>query len=138
MPSLDPRIKRLELPEISGGEVLKNHEHWGTFEVFHLKKRGDHPIHVGSVHAPGADLALVFAKEQFGRRLACVSLWVCKSSDIHTFSMEDEDMFHSAVSDEKKYRDASGFKVRERINKYKNQNLQGLKKDDASHKNAPL
>ncbi|OFY62282.1 MAG: hypothetical protein A3H98_05625 [Bacteroidetes bacterium RIFCSPLOWO2_02_FULL_36_8] len=97
-----------------------------TYEVFHIKKRGDHPVHVGCVHAPHPDLALVFAKEQYGRRLACVSLWVCKSSDIHAFSMEDEDMFYSAVSDEKKYRDASGFKVRDKINKFKKGNSDAL------------
>lgn len=117
--SLDPRINRLSLPAGPEGEPIREGEQWEPYEVFHQKKRGDHPAHVGSVHAPSPELALVFAKEQFGRRQRCTNLWVARSSDIYTFRTGDEDMFFSATSEDKKYRDAGGFQVRDRINKFK-------------------
>ncbi|MCH8904047.1 MAG: 1,2-phenylacetyl-CoA epoxidase subunit B [Bacteroidetes bacterium] len=117
--SLDPRINRLSLIKNDGSFALEKGENWHTYEVFHLKKRGDHHKHVGSLHAPTPEIALVFAKEQFGRRQKCVNLWVVPSREVYTFNMEDEDMFATASSPEKKYRDASGFKVRDKIAEYK-------------------
>ncbi|MBO9152893.1 1,2-phenylacetyl-CoA epoxidase subunit B [Chitinophaga sp. GCM10012297] len=115
--SLDPRVKRLKLN--TGGEPVTVHEgeNWNVFEVFHQEKRGAHHEHVGCVHAPNAQLALVFAKEQFARRKKCVNLWVVRSADILSFDTEDEDMFANNL--DKTYRDASGFKVMEKINKFK-------------------
>lgn len=118
-PITDPRIKRLDLDEVFGKGRVTENENWITWEVFHQKKRGDQHIHVGIVHAPDEELALLFAKEQFGRRLKCVNIWVVKSAHIHTFSTEDEDMFDNAVAPEKLYREAAGFKVMEKINRYK-------------------
>lgn len=117
--SLDPRIKRLQLSDKKDGEFLTVKEHWTTYEVFHQKKRGDQHVHVGIVHAPSPELALVFAKEQYGRRQVCVNLWVVSTIEVYSLATEDEDMFYNAVSEDKKYRDASGFKVRDRISKYK-------------------
>ena len=115
--SLDPRVNRLKLGK--AGDIIKveEGENWNIYEVFHQEKRGAHHEHVGCVHAPNAQLALVFAKEQFARRKKCVNLWVVKSADILAFDLEDEDMF--ANNAEKTYRDASGFKVMEKINKFK-------------------
>jgi len=115
--SLDPRVKRLGIN--NNVYSLSENECWTTFEVFHQKKTGAHHTHVGSVHAPNQEMALIFAKEQFGRRLACVSLWVVKSSDVFSTRHEDADLFSNATSIEKKYRDAGGFKVREKINAFK-------------------
>jgi len=118
-PITDPRIKRLDIEQTFNKTVVAENENWFSWEVFHQKKRGDQHIHVGIVHAPDADLALVFAKEQFGRRLLCANIWVVKSSNIFTISYDDQDMFDNATAPEKQYRDASGFKVMEKINRYK-------------------
>lgn len=115
--SLDPRVNRLKLNASGEGTIVQEGENWNAFEVFHQEKRGAHHEHVGSVHAPNAQMALIFAKEQFGRRKKCVNLWVVRSADILAFDAEDEDMF--ANNGEKTYRDASGFKVMEKINKFK-------------------
>lgn len=115
--SLDPRVNRLKLSASGEGTIVQEGENWNAFEVFHQEKRGAHHEHVGSVHAPNAQMALIFAKEQFGRRKKCVNLWVVRSADILAFDAEDEDMF--ANNGEKTYRDASGFKVMEKINKFK-------------------
>lgn len=115
--SLDPRVNRLQLSVSGEPVVVRDGENWNVFEVFHQQKRGAHHEHVGCVHAPNAQLALVFAKEQFARRKKCVNLWVVRSADILAFNTEDEDMFANNL--EKTYRDASGFKVMEKINRYK-------------------
>jgi len=62
-------------------------------------------------------MALVFAKEQFGRRQSCVNIWVVRTSDIVSFAYEDEDMF--STNNEKLYREAAGFLSRDRIEQYK-------------------
>ncbi|MGX5818159.1 hypothetical protein ACWKWU_08185 [Chitinophaga lutea] len=115
--SLDPRVNRLQLVPSGEPVVVQDGENWNVFEVFHQEKRGAHHEHVGCVHAPNAQLALVFAKEQFARRKKCVNLWVVRSADILAFQAEDEDMFANNL--DKTYRDASGFKVMEKINKFK-------------------
>ena len=113
--SLDPRVKRLNLEKEMN--KLNPMEYWPTYEVFHQEKRGKAHVHVGSVHASDPDMALVFAKEQYGRRKSTANMWVVKTSDIFTFSYDDEDMFKTTP--EKSHREASGYKVRDKINKYK-------------------
>jgi len=114
MESIDPRIKRLEAAPAD--TKVQPDEFWGTYEVFHQAKRGKHHEHVGAVHAPDAELALVFAKEQYGRRGACVNMWVVKTSNIFAFQEEDEDMFSTTA--DKQYREAGIYKVRDRIQEY--------------------
>ena len=123
---LDPRINRLDLEHAKNYTTIGEKQMWPTWEVFHQRKRGEQHVHVGIVHAPDADLALVFAKEQYGRRLKCSNIWVVKSADIFSFSYEDEDMFETAP--EKLYREAAGYKVMEKINQYKKK-----QKSNASH-----
>lgn len=115
--SLDPRITRENLPENPDQTPLKEIHHWQTFEVFHQSKSGEHHIHVGSLHAPNAEMAYILAKEQYARRYNCVNLWVVKTIDIYTADKEDEDIFETTP--EKIYREASGYKVMDRINKFK-------------------
>src|SRR5437773_6334708 len=102
MTSLDPRITRADLDTAPASSGLNQNEHWEPFAVFHQDKRGEQHVFVGIVHAPDAELALVFAKEQFGRRKKTVNIWVVRSADIFTFQHEDEDMF--ATVPEKTYR----------------------------------
>jgi ring-1,2-phenylacetyl-CoA epoxidase subunit PaaB len=117
--SLDPRVNRLRLDHTDNPVTVEEGENWNVFEVFHQEKRGAHHEHVGCVHAPDAEMALIFAKEQYGRRKKCVNIWVVRSADILAFDVADEDMFANNL--EKTYRDASGFKVMEKINKFKSQ-----------------
>ncbi|MBV6477521.1 MAG: hypothetical protein HGGPFJEG_00260 [Ignavibacteria bacterium] len=121
--SLDPRITREELPDVPDNTPLKDIHHWNTFEVFHQSKTGGHHIHVGSLHAPNAEMALILAKEQYARRYNCVNLWVVKTSDILASKKEDEEIFETTP--EKLYREASGYKVMEKINKFKNERKKG-------------
>lgn len=119
--SLDPRVQR-SVPADQEVVELKAHDCFATYEVFIQKKTGAQHIHGGIVHAPNAEMALVFAKEQYARRDKCVGLWVVKSTDITSTKHEDMDMFASATSPEKKYRDPGGFKVKDKIAAFKKQN----------------
>lgn len=121
--SLDPRVTRENLPEKPDNNSIEDLNHWITYEVFHQSKKGDRHTHVGSLHAPNSEMAMILAKEQFGRRYKCVNLWVVKTSDVFTFGYEDEDVFET--NPEKIYREAGGYKVMDRINKFKIEKKEG-------------
>ncbi len=88
-----------------------------VFEVFHQRSRGEAHVHVGAIHAYDADMALVMAKEQYGRHPTCVNLWVVDADDIHATSYEDADMFAPAV--DKSYREAFGYDMVKKLNQAK-------------------
>ncbi len=113
--SLDPRIARVDLPE--GPVELSPLDEFQTYEVFHQKKRGDQHEHVGIVHAPNDEMALLFAKDQYARRGICVNIWVVKSENVIASSYDDTDIF--LIAPEKIYREAGGYKVMDKINKFK-------------------
>lgn len=115
--SLDPRVTRAQIELDNNIEPLNEMDQWETYEVFHQKRRGDQHMHVGIVHAPNAEMALLFGKEQFGRRGLSVNIWVVKTRDVFTTDYDDSDIFETVP--EKQYREAGGYKVMEKINKYK-------------------
>jgi ring-1,2-phenylacetyl-CoA epoxidase subunit PaaB len=82
---------------------------WPLFEVFHQSARGEPHVHVGSVHAPDAEMALVLAKEQFARRQSCVSLWVVPVEAVSSTRCEDSDVFERYC--DKSYRESWGYKT---------------------------
>ncbi len=116
--SLDPRIQRLDIQrEEPKTPDIKTHEYWSTYEVFVQSKRGKQHVHAGTVHAPDPQLALVFAKEQFGRRQHCVNMWVVATTEIFAFRYDDSDMFETVP--EKLHREPGGYKVRDKIEAYR-------------------
>ena len=115
--SLDPRISRAGIDENTKDGELKVMDHFQTYEVFEQKKRGTHHVHVGSVHAPNSELAMMFAKEQYTRRGQCVNLWVVKTSEIFVTEYEDADIFENTAT--KLHRDPNSYKVMDRIKAYK-------------------
>jgi ring-1,2-phenylacetyl-CoA epoxidase subunit PaaB len=81
--SHDPRMNRLGLPDSPAAAAAKEaFDQFETYEVFHQKKEGAPFMYVGPVHAPEADVAFLFAKEQFSRRFACTGLWVVPTAAI--------------------------------------------------------
>lgn len=82
---------------------------WPVFEVFHQQARGEPHAHVGSIHAPDAEMALVLAKEQYARRQACVNLWVVPIEAITASRYEDADMFEHQT--DKSYRESWGYQT---------------------------
>jgi ring-1,2-phenylacetyl-CoA epoxidase subunit PaaB len=120
--SLDPRINRIDLPEESHTTALADQENWITWEVFHQKKTGAQHTHAGIVHAPNAEMAMVFAKEQFGRRGQTAGLWVVKSSEIYSTTPENAEIF--ATTPEKQHREAAMYKTRDKIEQYRQEEQQ--------------
>jgi ring-1,2-phenylacetyl-CoA epoxidase subunit PaaB len=118
--SLDPRIAREKINEENNIAPLSEMDNWETYEVFHQKKRGDQHVHVGIVHAPNPEMAFLFGKEQYGRRGISVNMWVVKTSYVFASNYDDSDIFDTVP--EKQYREAGGYKVMSKINKYKKDN----------------
>jgi ring-1,2-phenylacetyl-CoA epoxidase subunit PaaB len=118
--SLDPRIAREKINEDNNIAPLTEMDQFETYEVFHQKKRGDQHVHAGIVHAPNAEMALLFAKEQYGRRGLSVNIWVVKTNNVFASDYDDADIFETVP--EKQYREAGGYKVMDKINKYKKEN----------------
>ena len=116
--SLDPRVTRMNMPgDGEPFEPLAPRDQHETYEVFHQEKRGEQSIHVGSLHAPSLEIALVLAKEQYGRRSRTVSLWVVPTSNIMAISVEDADVFETTP--EKDYREAKGYRVGTKLKAFK-------------------
>lgn len=86
---------------------------WELYEVFHQKARGEFHVHVGAVHANSPEMALILAKEQYARRMACVNLWVVRAADIRASDYADSDLFEHAT--DKSYREAYGYKVVKKV-----------------------
>ncbi|MFQ5413940.1 MAG: 1,2-phenylacetyl-CoA epoxidase subunit B [Phycisphaerae bacterium] len=82
---------------------------WPIFEVFHQQARGEPHVHVGSIHATDADMALILAKEQYARRQACVNLWVVPAAAITASPYDDADMFEHVT--DKSYRESWGYRT---------------------------
>jgi ring-1,2-phenylacetyl-CoA epoxidase subunit PaaB len=86
-----PRIfaKLRELPELrtqicaflAAGDPLMSKD-WPLWEVFVRAKGGMSHRHVGSVHAPDAEIALRHARDTYTRRMEGISLWVVPSAQI--------------------------------------------------------
>lgn len=55
---------------------------WPLWEIFVRSRGGLAHKHVGSVHAPDAQLALRHARDTYTRRMEGVSLWAVRSADI--------------------------------------------------------
>jgi ring-1,2-phenylacetyl-CoA epoxidase subunit PaaB len=85
---------------------------WPIWEVFHQSSRGEAHVHVGAIHAPDSETALVLAKEQFARRQACVSIWVVPEGAIAATAYEDADIFDHGT--DKSYREAFGYETTRR------------------------
>jgi ring-1,2-phenylacetyl-CoA epoxidase subunit PaaB len=83
---------------------------WPPYEVFVRSKRGLNHVHVGSVHAADAEMALRHARDVFTRRNEGVSIWVVPSSAITASSPDEKDPFF-APSGDKVYRHPTFYEV---------------------------
>jgi len=93
------------------GEMTPDARH--VFAVFRQETKNDPHVHVGDVHAPDAEMALVLAKEQFARRDPCVNLWVARYSDIAATRYEDADMLEPST--DKSYRFGGSYREQQRV-----------------------
>ncbi len=81
---------------------------WPLWEVFIRSQHGLAHRHVGSLHAPDAEMAINNARDVYTRRNEGVSIWVLKSVDITASSPDDKaSLFDPA--DNKVYRHPTFF-----------------------------
>ena len=83
---------------------------WPLWEIFIRSQHGLTHKHVGSLHAPDAEMAIKNARDVYTRRNEGVSIWVVRSSDITASSPgEKEPLFEPANS--KVYRHPTFYEV---------------------------
>jgi ring-1,2-phenylacetyl-CoA epoxidase subunit PaaB len=93
--------------------MSERHE-WPLWEVFVRAKRGLSHQHVGSLHAPDAEMALRNARDLYTRRAEGVSLWVVPTAQITASSPDEKDAFFSPAAD-KVYRHPTFYEVPEGV-----------------------
>ena len=93
--------------ESTGAAIKQN---WPLFEVFVRSKRGLNHVHVGSLHAADADMALHHARDLYTRRNEGVSIWVVRSDAITASSPDEKDPFF-APSGDKVYRHPTFYEI---------------------------
>jgi len=87
---------------------------WPLWEIFIRSQHGLAHKHVGSLHAPDAEMAVKHARDVYTRRNEGVSIWVVKSADITASNpTEREAMFEPAAS--KIYRHPTFFPMPEEV-----------------------
>ena len=87
---------------------------WPLWEVFVRGKRGLSHVHVGSLHAPDATMALRNARDVYTRRGEGLSIWVVPSSAITASDPAEKGMmFEPAES--KIYRHPTFYDVPEEV-----------------------
>lgn len=87
---------------------------WPLWEIFIRSQHGLAHKHVGSLHAPDAEMAIKNARDVYTRRNEGVSIWVVRSCDITaTCPSEKEPLFEPANS--KIYRHPAFYEVPEEV-----------------------
>ena len=96
MESLDPRINRLKSKGEWDDEISKKAlDQFETYEVF-LQMRDSRPFeHVGIMHAPNEEMALIFGKEQYSRRYTCTGIFVVRTDNVKStkYSENEENIY---------------------------------------------
>ncbi|RMD93718.1 MAG: 1,2-phenylacetyl-CoA epoxidase subunit B [Alphaproteobacteria bacterium] len=87
---------------------------WPLWEVFIRGAHGLAHRHVGSLHAPDAEMAIRHARDVYTRRNEGVSIWVVKAEDITASSPSDKGPLFEP-SNSKVYRHPSFFDIPEDV-----------------------
>jgi len=87
---------------------------WPLWEVFVRARRGLSHGHVGSLHAPDAEMALRNARDLYTRRGEGASIWVVPSATITASSPDEKDAFFDPAAD-KAYRHPTFYVVPDEV-----------------------
>lgn len=89
-------------------------ELWPMFEVFVRANRGLSHVHVGSLHAPDAEMAIRNARDLYTRRNEGTSIWVVEADAITTSDPDDKGAFFESPAG-KNYRHAVYYTASEGV-----------------------
>ena len=87
--SLDPRLNRLGLMSLDKLTSKEPLDQLPTYEVFVQPNEKRAFQHEGIVHATNAEMAFMFAKEQFSRRYTCSGIWTVSTQLVFVTSYSD-------------------------------------------------
>jgi ring-1,2-phenylacetyl-CoA epoxidase subunit PaaB len=87
---------------------------WPLWEVFIQSKSGQPHKHVGSVHAPDNEMALLNARDVYTRRNEGTSVWVVPAAVITASTPEEVGAFFDPAND-KVYRHPTFYNVPEGV-----------------------
>ena len=87
---------------------------WPLWEVFIQSKSGQPHKHVGSVHAPDNEMALLNARDVYTRRNEGTSVWVIPAQFITASTPEEVGAFFDPAND-KVYRHPTFYNVPEGV-----------------------
>ncbi len=87
---------------------------WPLWEIFIRSQHGLAHKHVGSLHAPDAEMAIKNARDVYTRRNEGVSIWVVRSSDVHASSPDARGPLFEPAND-KVYRHPTFFPMPEEV-----------------------
>jgi ring-1,2-phenylacetyl-CoA epoxidase subunit PaaB len=80
------------------------------YEVFRQERKGQAFQHAGSVEAPSAEFADVYAREQYGRRGESTALWVVPRESVHEIEEFVDEL-------ERNYHRVDGYSLKEKLGK---------------------
>ena len=107
---MSERTERSEGREGMPGQPGMSSPSSPLWEVFVRARRGLSHTHVGSLHAPDAELALRNARDLYTRRQEGVSIWVVPASAITASSPDEKDPLF-APSGDKVYRHPTFYSI---------------------------
>ncbi len=87
---------------------------WPLWEVFVRSRGGLSHRHVGSIHAPDAQIAVRHARDTYTRRMEGVSLWVVPSAAIAASDPADDAAMFDPAAD-KVYRHPTFYNIPDHI-----------------------
>lgn len=87
---------------------------WPLWEIFIRGAHGLSHRHVGSLHAPDAEMAIKNARDVYTRRKEGVSIWAIESSAIAASSPEDKGSLYDSA-DNKVYRHPTFFDIPDEV-----------------------
>ena len=82
-----------------------------VYEVFRREKAGAPMVHAGSVTADSPDLALIYARESFGRRGESHALWIVPRAAL--IELDDADILAPTL--DRSYRGVEGYRMRDKL-----------------------
>jgi ring-1,2-phenylacetyl-CoA epoxidase subunit PaaB len=88
----------------------ESRKEWPLWEVFVRSRQGLSHKHVGSLHAPDAEMAIQNARDVYTRRQEGQSLWVVRSEDIVASSPDEKGELFDPAND-KVYRHPTFYQV---------------------------
>ena len=100
--------------ETEDAEAAQQRHEWPLWEVFIRGQHGMSHRHVGSLHAPDAEMAMKNARDVYTRRNEGVSIWVVEARHITASSPTDKGPLYEP-SESKVYRHPTFFDIPDEV-----------------------